>query len=110
MSALNPESSYFVSLSADGVHCRSPDGIFKNVRWEELEMVEILTTDAGPFAPDVFWMLHGSNGGVAVPQGASGESDLVEKLQSLEGFNNEAFIDAMASTSNQSFVCWRRTG
>jgi hypothetical protein len=108
MSALNPESSFLVSLSAEGILCRSPDGESRSVRWEDLEVVEILTTDDGPFAPDVFWMLHGSNGGVSVPQGASGESELVEKLQSLEGFNNEAFIEAMASTTNQSFVCWKK--
>ena len=53
-------------------------------------------------------MLHGSNGGVSVPQGASGESELVEELQGLEGFNSEAFIEAMASTTVQSFVCWQR--
>lgn len=108
MSASDPASSYRVSLSAEGVHCRLPGGESRSLRWEDLVIVEILTTDDGPFAPDAFWLLQGSNGRISVPQGADGESDLVEKLQSLEGFNNEAFIDAMASTSNQSFVCWRK--
>ncbi len=29
----------------------------------DLQKVEVVTTSEGPFAPDVFWVLHGTEGG-----------------------------------------------
>lgn len=68
-----------------------------------------MTTNEGPYAPDVWWLLAGANGGCAIPLGATGEDQLVEWLQALPGFNNAALIEAMSSSDNQTFVCWRRS-
>lgn len=35
-------------------------------------------------------------------------SQLLERLQQLDGFNNEAVIDSMGSTDNNEFICWER--
>jgi hypothetical protein len=107
--ALVPESLSVVNVSDSGVSCLRPDGAAESLKWDDLQRVEILTTDAGPFAPDVFWVLHGSETGCVVPQGATGESTLLRRLQSLPGFSNEAVMQAMASTTNQEFLCWQRT-
>jgi len=80
----------------------------ESVRWEDLESVELLTTDEGPFSPDVFWVLQGSTGGCVIPQGASGERLLLEKLQGLPGFDNAAVIRAMTLTTNSRLLCWRK--
>jgi hypothetical protein len=87
------------------------DGRSEHVRWDELEEVGIITTDEGPFAEDVYWILvaRGGNGGCAVPSGAEGADALLARLQELPGFDNEVVIRAMASTENARFVCWRRT-
>jgi hypothetical protein len=67
------------------------------------------TTDEGPFAPDVFWILVGTAAsGCVIPQGATGDAILLERLQKLPGFDNDAFIRAMRSTSNEKFLCWKR--
>lgn len=105
---LEPEGRFIVRVSDAGVVCERPDGKVEQVAWAVLQKVEVVTTDDGPFAPDVFWVLHGAAGGCAVPQGATGESELLQRLQALPGFDNDAVIDAMASTSNRRFVCWRR--
>jgi hypothetical protein len=81
----------------------------ERVAWADLQKVEVVTTSDGPFAPDVFWVLHGSESGCAVPQGATGDSQLLERLQTLPGFDNDALIAAMSSTSDQRFLCWQRT-
>ncbi len=103
---LMPESSYVVQLSDSSVTCTHPTGSVERVEWNDLWQVEIVTTSDGPFAPDVFWLLHGSNTGCAIPQGATGDRELLERLQRLPGFRNEVVIEAMSSTEDRRFLCW----
>ena len=106
--SLQPESSYVVTISDAEISCRHPNGVTESVAWDELEIVAIETTDLGPFVPDVFWQLAGKQSGCVVPQGATGEDALIRRLQALPRFDNEKMIEAMASTSNQTFICWKR--
>jgi hypothetical protein len=105
---LEPECRFIVRLSESEVVCERPDGKVERVEWSDLQKVEVVTTSEGPFVPDVFWMLHGTNGGCAVPQGATGEKELLARLQALPGFNNGAVIDAMVCASDRRFLCWER--
>ena len=105
---LEPESRFLVRLSDSEVVCEQPDGRVERVGWSDLQQVEVVTTGDGPFAPDVFWMLRGTSGGCAVPQGATGDEELLERLQALPGFDYQAFIEAMSSASDRRFVCWQR--
>lgn len=105
---LCPECRYFVQLTDVGVSCIHPDGLVERVAWDDLRRVEILTTDQGPFVPDVFWVLHGTESGCLIPQGATGEEELLRRLQGLPGFRNEAVIEAVPSTANRRFLCWER--
>jgi hypothetical protein len=108
--APQPESRYVVRLSESGASCARPDGVTESVAWDDLRQVEIVTTDRGPLHPDVFWVLHGSKTGCAVPQGATGEPELLERLQRLPGFRNDVVIQAMGSAENRRFVCWQKPG
>jgi hypothetical protein len=108
LAPLQPESQFVVRLSDTEVICERPDGKVERVGWADLQKVEVVTTGDGPFAPDVFWVLHGTDGGCAVPQGATGDTQLLERLQTLPGFDNRAFIEAMSSTSDRRFLCWQR--
>jgi hypothetical protein len=75
-----------------GVTRTMPDGRTESILWDELQEVNIVTTDEGPAVDDVFWVLSGNGKGCAVPS----------------GFNNAAVIQAMGSTQNAKFVCWKR--
>jgi hypothetical protein len=97
-----------VTFDAERVTRILPDGKTETVRWDDLQEVGILTTDEGPAVDDVFWMLIGSEGGCAVPSEADGMTELLPRLQQLPGYDNQAVILAMGSTSNARFVCWRR--
>jgi hypothetical protein len=99
-----------VAFDERGVTCHRPDGTNEEITWDELTAVEIVTTDAGPFVEDVFWVLHGSERGCVVPQEADCFKQLLERLQKLPGFNNQAVIDAMCCTSNARFPAWQRAG
>ncbi|MCI0595271.1 MAG: hypothetical protein L0Z48_01870 [candidate division Zixibacteria bacterium] len=105
---LEPESRFIVRISDSEVSCERPDGKVERVGWSELQKVEVVTTSAGPFVPDVFFVLHGTRGGCAVPQGATGEKELLERLWALPGFDNGAFIKAMSSVSDRRFLCWQK--
>lgn len=106
--ALYPESRFVVRLSDTEVVCERPDGKVERVDWADLQKIEVVTTSDGPFAPDVFWVLHGTDGGCVVPQGATGDGRLLERLQALPSFDNDAVIEAMCSTSDRRFLCWQR--
>ncbi len=99
-----------VSFTDEIVSRVRPDGVEERIRWDELHEVGILTTDEGPMQEDVFFLLIAGDGksGCVVPQGAEGCKRLLERLQKLPGFDNEAVIKAMGSTSNAKFVCWKR--
>jgi hypothetical protein len=84
------------------------DGTEERLLWSDLCEVSIVTTEEGPFADDVFWLLVGTTGGCAVPSNAVGAAALLERLQELPGFDNETVIKAMGSTGNAEFVCWQR--
>ena len=76
--------------------------------WAELQLVGVETTPEGPFAEDVYVYLEGAENGFYIPQGAEGVDELVRRLTVLPAFNNEAFANAMCSTSSARFVCWKR--
>ena len=105
---LHPESQFIVTLSDTMATCRRPDGMEESIRWADLQKVEVYTTSDGPFLPDVFWVLHDTQGSCTIPQGASGEKQLADLLLALPGFDHEAFIQAMSSTQEAVFTCWTR--
>jgi hypothetical protein len=107
---LQPESLFIIRVSDSEVVCERPDGKVERVEWSDLQKVEVVTTDEGPFLPDVFFVLHGTTEGCAAPQGATGEDELLERLWDLPGFDNQAFIEAMSSVTNRRFLCWQRAG
>lgn len=104
-----PESDFVVDVSEAGVTCRRPDGKTASVIWSDLRRVEILTTDDGPFAPDMFWVLYGSSDGCVIPWGATGEKALLERLQALPEFRNDVIVNAVGLTTNNQLLCWERT-
>lgn len=85
------------------------DGRKESIRWDELHEIGIVTTDEGPWAEDVFWMFLNADHskGCAIPNGAEGFAALLQRIQRLPDFNNEAVVLAMGSAVNDRFVVWR---
>jgi hypothetical protein len=73
----------------------------------KLDEVVIVTTSDGPFAEDLFWVLRSGDREEVIPSGYA--TNLLETLQRLPGFDNEAVIRAMGSTSDARFIVWRRS-
>jgi hypothetical protein len=106
---LQPESRFIVHLSEQGVSCERPDGQVERVAWDDLQSVEILTTPDGPFWPDIFWLLSGTDTGCVIPWGATGDRELLERLQRLPRFDNGTVITSAPRTEGHRTLCWRRS-
>jgi len=107
---LHPESQFIATISETEVSCRRPDGRIECVSLADLRSVTVETNDSGPWGIDFWWILLGDapDSGCVIPQGATGEDDVLEVLQKLPGFDNLALLEANRSTGNNRFVCWSR--
>ena len=77
--------------------------------WADVAAVSIRTTDTGPFEDDLLWELHRAGGEVVtVGSETEGIGALLERLQRLPGFDNEAVVAAATSAQNAVFPCWPR--
>jgi len=103
---LYPESLTQVGFDSERIWVKHPDQDEESILWEELIGVAIRTTDEGPYNPDVFWILGTKEKTLIYPGGATGESEMIERLQKLPNFDNEAVISAMGSAFNNTFICW----
>jgi len=109
LSDLVTEEQIVVEFDNDEISCIRPDGYTEQVRWDDLARVEVMTTNEGPWACDVYFVLHGTSSGCLIPQGATGDQKLVERLLELPGFDEKLFVDAMGCTSNRTFDVWKRS-
>jgi hypothetical protein len=98
-----------IEISNDAICRKLTNGSEEKVAWEDLQEVSVMTTDQGPFADDVYFVLLGASGsGCVIPQSTPESGAVLERLQQLPGFDNEAFIRALGSTENATFTCWKR--
>lgn len=77
-------------------------------RWADVTRVRIITTSDGPWGEDVYFVFDTAEGkGCVVPHAAVVRTKLLEEMQArLTGVNDHKVIEAMGSTSKNSFVIW----
>jgi hypothetical protein len=98
-----------VNVDDEGVTREIGDGRHEHVAWAKLVEVTIVTTSEGPFAEDVWFVLHADDGtGCAVGHDQATRSGLVDRLLKLTGFEYEAFTRAMSETNDARFTVWKR--
>jgi len=108
MTQLSPESEYIVTVTDDFVRVEKDSLQTQNIFWYDLREVSIVTTDEGPFHPDVWLVLKGAAGMVRIPQGNPGYDVVYDRVSGLDGFNYQGVIDAMMSTENNEFILWKK--
>jgi hypothetical protein len=82
----------------------------RRLAFADLIGVAIETNDSGPWGADLWWLLFGQDGKLAVtwPQGATGEMGVIDRLTTIPCFDHQQMIAAMASTKNATFILWSR--
>lgn len=96
-----------VAIDANSIECQWRRAK-ESVDWGDIQRVLLRTTDKGPFDDDVFFVLKTATRNYVIPQQAAVAGQILEHLQQLPNFNNEAVIEAMGCTDNQDFLCWER--
>jgi hypothetical protein len=78
------------------------------VRWTAVSRARIITTSAGPWGEDVWFVLEGPEGkGCIVPHDAVVRTKLLAEMNArLPGIDDRKVIEAMGSTSDRTFVIW----
>lgn len=74
----------------------------------DLDEIGIETTDQGPFAEDLFWILKQGPIRLRVGDPHPVFRQLMDSFGSLQDFDWETFADAMSCLENQYFPCWTR--
>lgn len=109
-SDLYPEKLWTLGIDGTGITGTDNTGTAMFVAVDGLRTVAIETNDSGPWGTDLYWMLFGADGklGLAFPQGATGEEQVLDYLMKLPGFDHGKMIEAMGCTTNAVFVVWEK--
>jgi hypothetical protein len=91
-----------------GVTRHLDKGKTEQIRWDQLEKIEIITTSDGPWGEDVFWVFHEDDKGCVVPNSDPRVGELIQKIESFEAYDANAVIAAMGSASEATFLVWQR--
>jgi hypothetical protein len=86
------------------------DGRYEEVRWSEVQAVEILTTNVGPHRQDGVVVVIAGPGerGCLVPSQLAVEHGIIELLAALPGFDSRRLIAAMERPPPARTTCWER--
>jgi hypothetical protein len=103
-----PEDYYDITITDEYVKVEHPKRKTEQIKWKDIEEIDIITTDEGPFLPDVWLILTGKGSGCSMPQGAPNFNEIYEKISKYEDFRFEEFIKAMSSTDNARFNLWKK--
>lgn len=75
----------------------------------EIEEITLVNKEADPLIDDVIWELVTLKGvKLEIPDGIKGSKELLERLQRLPGFDNDAVIESMSAFSSSRRLCWKR--
>jgi hypothetical protein len=102
MSRPPPEAAFSVWLRDDAIRCRWPNGEEQAISFADLRAVYVETNDSGPWGMDVWFVLEAEKPQCWFPLGATGESEVLARLNQLPGFE----LQGMNSTANARFLCW----
>ena len=98
-----------LDISPWGVRRFDRAGLHEAVSWADLSEVAVVTTAEEDDTEDVYLVLRGRhNNGLMVPHSLAVESGILSELHlRLSDFDSQAFIDALSSTVDKTFVLWR---
>ena len=84
------------------------DGRYEEVRWSEVEEVEVLTTKLGPHRDDGVVLVIAGPGerGCLVPSRLAVEHGVIELLHTLPGFDSRRLVAAMERPPPARTTCW----
>ncbi|MFP3154018.1 hypothetical protein LQZ18_06205 [Lachnospiraceae bacterium ZAX-1] len=83
----NPEDEFKITVTDDFVHIEHPKRKTEEIRWEDINEVRLVNTDAGPTVPKVWLALIGVESRCLLPQGTSGYDAAYDIVSKNDGFS-----------------------
>jgi len=102
------EERWQVKILTDILEVVDPNQDIQRIRLKDIQGIAIETNDSGPFGTDVIWYLSDGVSTISFPMGVTGETDAMNILQTLDGFDNQELINAMGCTDNKTFILLNR--
>lgn len=102
------EAQVVVADHGDFVSAKFPNGDTQTLSWDALIRFEIQTNESGPWGWDVWFVLVGVEDEVSFPVGATGQDEVMARVQAVTGKDREQLIDGMNSTASRTFVTWEK--
>jgi hypothetical protein len=103
-----PEDLFQIEITEEYAKVSHPKRPEEEINWNEIEEINIMTTDQGPFVPDVWLILMGNGKRCSIPQGYSGWEDVYNKVSKFPGFDFENVIKSATSIENKTFNLWKK--
>lgn len=97
-----------VVFSETSVSCTRHDGRSESMKWNDLRRVVVVNRTDNPTIVTTYWVLFGKWDSCTIPWGAIGETELIERLQSLPGFPGDLVALAASLKPYDYRQCWKR--
>jgi hypothetical protein len=102
------ESDFHANITDDYISVEQEGAGREEVRWADIIAIDMVTTDKGPFEPDVWLVLRTDSLSCRLPQGAPDYDAVYDRVSAFPGFSFDNVIQAMMSTGNATFELWRK--
>jgi len=106
---LYPESKWVVDIKNEELISINYQKEVMKFPINSIKKIVIETNDSGPWGTDLWWKVFSiQEEPMIIPNGATGESEMIEKFEKIEGFSNDALAKAMSCVLNAEFICLDR--
>lgn len=103
-----PERCFNITVTATSVKVEHPKRATEQIDWGDIKKISLVTTDEGPWQPDVWLFLIGEDSSCMVPTSAPKYDEVYQVVAKLEGFDFLAYLAAMGTTRYASFDLWEK--
>lgn len=100
------ETIYDINFIDGGI--QFSDEYSKTLIFNDIIEIKIVTTDKGPWLPDIFWVLKSPDITITVEGDAPFFPILLVQLQKINGFDNDQVIKAMQSIDWAEFIILKK--
>jgi hypothetical protein len=102
-----PGGPYTVIISEDGIACEHPKRKRESIKWDQITEIRLVTTDEGPFQPDMWFLFLGEKDGCSVPSEAKGFDQLWDVFKTrFPGLDSKEIFEA--GTDNAQKTIWKK--
>ena len=102
-----PGGPFVVKITDEEIICEHPQRKRESIHWDRIVEIRLVTTDEGPFAPDMWYLFVGDSVVCSVPSEAKGFDQLWNEFDKrFKGLDYHAIINA--GTDNSEKVIWKK--